>query len=54
MKLEGKGGPMCYKRALNRDAFESLSLSYRCHKQTNDGRVVYITCMPTTFCGEIF
>jgi len=29
--------------ALNRDASESLSLSYRCHKQTDDGRVVYIT-----------
>jgi len=25
---------------------ESLSLSYRCHKQTDDGRVVYITCLP--------
>jgi len=32
---------MCNKCALNRDAFESLSLSYRCHKQTDDGRVVY-------------
>jgi len=27
---------------------------YRCHKQTDDGRVVYITCIPTTCCGEIF
>jgi len=27
---------------------ESLSLSYTCHKQTDDGRVVYITCIPTT------
>ena len=25
----------------------------RCHKQTDDGRVVYITCIPTTCCGEI-
>ena len=25
-----------------------------CHKQTDDGRVVYITCIPTTCCGEIF
>ena len=33
--------------ALNRDAVESLSLSYRCHKQTDDGRVVYITCIPS-------
>ena len=23
-------------------------------KQTDDGRVVYITCIPTTCCGEIF
>jgi len=33
---------------------ESLSLSYRCHKQADDGRVVDITCIPTTCCGEIF
>ena len=26
----------------------------RCRKQTDDGRVVYITCIPTTCCGEIF
>ena len=26
----------------------------RCHKQTDDGRIVYITCIPTTCCGEIF
>ena len=25
-----------------------------CHKQTDDGRVEYITCIPTTCCGEIF
>jgi len=25
-----------------------------CHKQTDDGRIVYITCIPTTCCGEIF
>ena len=25
-----------------------------CHTQTDDGRVVYITCIPTTCCGEIF
>ena len=24
------------------------------HKQTDDGRVVYITCMQTTCCGDIF
>ena len=26
----------------------------RCHKQTGDGRIVFITCIPTTCCGEIF
>jgi len=26
----------------------------RCYKQTDDGRIVYITCIPTTCCGEIF
>ena len=26
----------------------------RCHKQTHDGRIVYVTCLPTTCCGEIF
>ena len=26
----------------------------RCHKQTDDVRIVYITCIPTTCCGEIF
>ena len=26
----------------------------RCHKQTDDGRIVCITCIPTTCCGEIF
>ena len=32
----------------------SLSLSQMCHKQTDDGRLVDITCIPTTCCGEIF
>ena len=53
---------MCNKRrtvlivlcALNHDATESLSLSQICYKQTDDGRVVDITCIPTTCCGEIF
>ena len=40
--------------ALNHDATESLSLSQMCHKQTDDGRIVYITCIPTTSCGKIF
>jgi len=26
----------------------------RCHKQNDDGRIVYITCILTTCCGEIF
>ena len=30
-----------------------FSLSYGCHKQTDYGRVVDITCIPTTCCGEI-
>jgi len=29
-------------------------LEAMCHKQTDDGRLVYITCIPTTCCGEIF
>ena len=29
-------------------------IAYRCHKQTDDGRVVYNTCIPTTCCGKIF
>ena len=41
--------------ALNHDATESLSLSQMCHKQTDHGRLVDITCIPTTTCcGEIF
>ena len=40
--------------ALNIDATESLSLSQMCHKQTDDGRLVDITCIPTTCSGEIF
>jgi len=48
MKLEGYTGPMC------NNAIESLVLSYRCHIQTDDGRVVDITCIPTTCCGKIF
>jgi len=31
-----------------------LSQTLRCYKQTDDGRIVYITCIPTTCCGEIF
>jgi len=54
MKLEGYTGPMCNKRALNHDAIESLPLHYRCHKQTDYGRVVDITSIPTTCCSEIF
>ena len=42
------------KSTINRDATESLSLSQMCHKQTDDGRIVYITCISTTCCGKIF
>ena len=54
MKLEGYSGTMCNKRALNHDAIESLSLPCRCHTETDHGRVVDITCIPTTCWGEIF
>ena len=55
MKLEGYSGSMCKKTcALNHDAIESLLFFYKCHKQTDHGRVVYITCIPTTCSGEIF
>ena len=55
MKLEIKSEAMCDRQcALNHDATESLSLSQMCHKQTNHGRLVDITCIPTTCCGEIF
>jgi len=40
--------------ALNHDEIESLPLSYMCHKQTDDGQIVSIACIPTTCCGEIF
>jgi len=29
-------------------------LEAMCHKQTDDGGIVYITCIQTTCCGEIF
>ena len=55
MKLEIKSEAMRDRQcALNHDATESLSLSQMCHKQTDDRRIVYITCIPTTCCGEIF
>ena len=31
-----------------------VELDAMCHKQTDDGRVVYITCIPTTCCCGIF
>ena len=31
-----------------------VQLEAMCLKQTDDGRVVHITCIPTTCCGEIF
>ena len=41
---------MCTQTWRNRVGSHCL----RCHKQTDDGRVVYITCIPTTCCGKIF
>ena len=35
-----------------RDRVRSHCLRY--HKQTDDGRIVHITCIPMTCCGEIF
>ena len=32
----------------------TLSFSQMCHKQTDHGRLLDITCIPTTCCGEIF
>ena len=41
---------MCTQPWRDRVGFHCL----RCHKQADNGRVVYITCIPTTCCGEIF
>jgi len=55
MKLEGcVRQRVIYTTALNHDEIESFPLSYRCHKQTDHGGVVEITCIPTTCSGEIF
>jgi len=56
MKLNLYSKAMCNKHVHStiHNEIESLSLSRRCHKQTDDGRVVDITCIPTTCCGEIF
>ena len=43
MKLEGYSGPMC-----NKHVHSTVTRSSRFHC-----RVVYITCIPTTCCGEI-
>ena len=55
MKLEGYRGPMC-----NKHVHSTMMRSSRFHcligvinKPTTD-RVVDITCIPTTCCGEIF
>jgi len=41
---------MCTQPWRDRVGFHCLG----CHKQTDDGRIVYITCIPTTCWGEIF
>ena len=54
MKLEAYSEAMCHEQcALNHDATESAP-TVSGVKQTDDGRIVYITCIPTTCCGEIF
>ena len=46
---------MCHKQcALNRDASESAPIVSGVINKPDDGRIVYITCIPTTCCGEIF
>jgi len=54
MKLEGYSGLMCNKHVHSTVTRSSRFYCLRCHKQTDDGRVVYITCIPMTCCGEIF
>ena len=54
IKLEGYSGPMC-----NKHVHSTMTRSSRFHrpigvKQTYYGRVVNITCIPTTCCGENF
>ena len=51
IKLKRYSKAMCSKHV---HSTITLLLSYRCHKQTDHGRVVDITCIPTTCCGEIF
>ena len=54
MKLEVQSEAMCHEQcALNHDATESAP-TVSGVKQTDDGQIVYITCIPTTCCGEIF
>jgi len=55
MKLEVYLEAMCNKHVHSTMTRTSrFSLSYRCHIQTDDGRVVYTTCISTTCCGQIF
>jgi len=58
MKLEGYTRPMCRP---NKHVHSTVTRSSRFYcpiglgvKQTDDGPVVDITCIPTTCCGEIF
>jgi len=54
MKLKRYSKAMCNKRVHSAMTDRVAFVSCRCHKQTDDGRVVDITCIPTTCCGEIF
>ena len=47
MKLEGRGEPMCSKHVHSTVTHSSRFHCLIGHKQTDDGRVVYITCIPT-------
>ena len=56
IRLAGYSGPMC-----NKNVHSTITRSSRFHcpigvmnKPTDHGRVVDITCIPTTCCGETF
>jgi len=53
MKLEGRSGSMC-----NKHVHSTMTRSSRFHigviNKPTTGRVVDITCIPTTFRGKIF
>jgi len=54
MKLEGYSGSMCNKHVHSTMTRSSRFHCLICVIKTDHGRVVDITCIPTTCCGEIF